>query len=77
MTPKDKNGVIPQTTPMSSVDDMETSFTSYKPTTVKGMSNPMYDTDADSSDAEFSRSEDRLKSKGRRQRRHVPGIHAR
>ena len=77
MASKDKNHVTPQSTPMSSDDEMETSFTSYKPTTEKGISNPMFDTGADSSDTEFSRSEDGLKSKGRRQRRRVPGIRAR
>ena len=77
MTSKDKYHVTPQSTPMSSDDEMETSFTSYKPTTEKGMSNPMYDAGADSSDTEFPRSEDGLKSKGRRQRRRVPGIRAR
>ena len=77
MTSKDKYHVTPQSTPMSSDDEMETSFTSYKPTTEKGMSNPMYDAGADSSNTEFPHSEDGLKSKGIRQRRRVPGIRAR
>ena len=75
MASKDKYNVTPQqSTPMSSDDEMETSFTCYKPTTEKGMSNPIYDAAADSSDAEFPLSEDGLKSKGRGQRRRVPGI---
>ena len=77
MTSKDKYHVTPQSTPMSSDDEMETSFTSYKPKTVKGMSYPMYGACADSSDTEFPRSEDGPKSKGRRQRRRVPRIRAR
>ena len=77
MTSKDKYHVTPQSTPMSSDDEMETSFTSYKRTTEKGMSNPMYDGDEGSSDTEFSRTEDELKSKGRGQRWRVPGIRAR
>ena len=77
MSSKDKYRVTPQSTPMSSDDEMETSFSSYKTTTEKGLSNPMYDTRADSSDTELSRSEDGLKSKGRAQRQRVSEIHAR
>ena len=74
---KDKYHVTPESTPMSSDDEMETSFTCYKPTTERGMSNPIYDSAADSFDAEFSRSEDGLKSKGRGKRWRVHGIRAR
>ena len=76
MTLKDKNRVTPQSTPMRSSDnEMETSFTPYKPTTEKGMSNPVYDTGDDSSETEFPQSKDGLKSKGRGQRQR--GIRAR
>jgi len=75
---KDKGRVTPQSTSMSSDGEiMETSFSSYKTTTEKGLSNPMYDAAADSSDTELSRSEDGLKSRGKRLRRRVPEIHAR
>lgn len=77
MKSKDKYNVSPQSTPMGSDDEMETAFTCYKPTTEKGMSNPMYDAGADGSDTEFPRSEDGLKSKDRGQRRLVPGTRAR
>ena len=77
MTSKDKYHVTPQSTPMSSDDEMETSFTFHKPTTEKGMSNPMYDAGADSPDTEFPPSEDGLKSKEKGQRRRVLGIRTR
>ena len=72
MGSKDKYRVTPQSTPMSSDDEMETSFT-----TEKGLSNPMYDADADSPDTKLSRSEHGLKSKGGAQPRRVAEIHAR
>lgn len=75
MASKEKYRVTPQSTPMSSDDEMETSFSSYKTATDKGMSNPVYDAGADSSDTELPCSEDGLKSKGKGQRRRVPEIH--
>lgn len=72
MASKEKYRVTPQSTPMSSDDEMETSFSSYKTATDKGMSNPVYDAGADSSDTELPRSEE--KSKGKGQRRRVPEI---
>ena len=79
MTSKDKYHITPQaaSTPMSSDDEMETSFSSFKTTTEKGLSNPMYDAGTDSSDTESPRPEGGLKSKERRQRRHVPEIRVR
>ena len=77
MTSKDKYHITPESTPMSSDDEMETSFSSYKTTTGKGMSNPMYDTGAGSSDTESPCSEDGLKSKERREPRRIPEIRAR
>ena len=79
MTSKDKYHITPEaaSTPVSSDDEMETSFSSFKTTTEKGLFNPVYDAGADSSDTELPCSEDGLKSKGRRQRRHVPEIRVR
>ena len=77
MPSKDKGRVTPESTSMNSDGEMETSFSSYNTTTVKGISNPMYDAGADSSDTELSHAEDGLKSKGRGLRQRVPEIHAR
>ncbi|XP_020632765.1 uncharacterized protein LOC110069582 [Orbicella faveolata] len=77
MASKDRCCVALQSAPMSSDDEMETSFSSYKTTTEKGMSNPVYDAGADSSDTELPRYEDGLKSKEKEERRRVPEIRAR
>ena len=72
--------VTPQSTSKGSDnEEMETSFTPHKPTTEKltGISNSAYDAGADSSDTEFSRFEDALKSKERGKRCRVSGIRAR
>ena len=76
MKSKDKYHISPHSTPMSSDDEMETSFSSFKTTEGKGLSNPVYDIGADSSDTESPYSEDGLKSKGS-PRRCVPEIGAR
>ena len=77
MTSKDKHHFTPQSTSMSSDHEMETSFSTYKTTTGKGVSNPVYDTGAGSSDTESPHPDDGLKSKERGQRRRFPEIRAR
>lgn len=65
MSSKDKYHLSPQTasTPATSDDEMETSFNSFKPTTVEGLFNPLYDVAADSPDNESPRpGENGLKS---------------
>lgn len=81
MSSRDKYRLTPQaaSTPATSDDEMETSFSSFKTTTEKGLINPLYDdVGADSSGTESPRSEeDGLKSRGRKQRRNVPEIRVR
>ena len=69
MKSKDKYNISPHSTPMSSDDEMETSFSSFKTTTAKGLSNPVYDAVENS---KLLHSEDGLQSKERAQGRRVP-----
>ena len=78
MTSKDKYYVTLQSTSKGSDDEeIKMSSTSYKCTTEMGICNPTYDAGADSSDTEFSRSEDALKSEERGKRCRVSGIRVR
>lgn len=65
-------------TPATSDDEMETSFSSLKTATEKGLVNPMYEGDVESSGSDSPRlAEDALESTGRKQRGDAPEIRVR
>ena len=77
---KGKYQLSPQaaSTPATSDDEMETSFSSFNPSTEKGLVNPLYEGGAGGSATESPRpEEDGVKSKGRKQRGVVPEIRVR